>query len=252
MDGTRSGRLLTSPHPAWNRRQCLRHVNWWTTPTRRAPGPPAAGLAALLRATRPAGDADTVVGLAEDSTRAAPNTVTAISLTSAVRARIRDGAEGCPGGADEGAGGRGRSGTGGGAVSAGPDQAAIPGTPVGAPRLTRPSALPLTRPPADDGPHPTTSGAAKHPQRQWRTAVVGPPSRVHPLVPGEGETMTATTTSGVPPAGDTTSGGDPGESAAGGNGSTEPGCRGRRPSPGPGRGAVGARAAARGAGAHCR
>ena len=34
--------------------------------------------------------------------------------------------------------------------------------------------------------------------------------------------MTATTTSGVPPAGDTTSGGGPGESAAGGNGSTGP------------------------------
>ena len=35
--------------------------------------------------------------------------------------------------------------------------------------------------------------------------------------------MTATSTNGVPPAGDMTSGGAPGESAAGGNGSTEPG-----------------------------
>ena len=56
------------------------------------------------------GDADTVVGLAEGSTRTAPNTSTTISLTSAVRARTRDATAGRPGGADECGGGRGRTG----------------------------------------------------------------------------------------------------------------------------------------------
>ena len=64
--------------------------------------------------------------------------------------------------------------------------------------------------------------------------------------------MTATSTSGVPPAGDMTSGGAPGESAAGGQWVYRAGRPGRRLGPDPGRGAVGARAAARGAGAHRR